>query len=73
MTPRMFYKAFLDGKIEHRDTFSSRELSEVPKFVRKKMKEKAELNSIKAEWVWRQEDIPPSVEEPLSTFEKTTE
>ena len=72
MTPRMFYKAFLDGKIEYRDTFSSRELSEIPKFVKRKMKEKAELNSIKAKWVWRQEDIPPSVEEPLSTFEKTT-
>ena len=47
MTPKMFYKAFMDGKIEHRDTFSNRELSEIPKFVRKKMKEKAELNSIK--------------------------
>ena len=37
------------------------------------MKEKAELNSIKTEWAWRKEDIPTSVEEPLSTFEKTTE
>ena len=73
MTPKMFYKAFMDGKIEHRDTFSNRELSEIPKFARKKMKEKAELNSIKTEWAWRKEDIPPSVEEPLSTFEKTTE
>lgn len=73
MTPKMFYKAFMDGKIEHRDTFSNRELSEIPKFVRKKMKEKAELNSIKTGWAWRKEDIPPSVEEPLSTFEKTTE
>ena len=63
----------MDGRIEHRDTFSSRELSEVPKFVRKKMKEKAELNCIKAERAWRKEDIPPSLEEPLSTFEKTTE
>ena len=73
MTPRMFYKAFLDGKIEHRDTFSSRELSEIPKFVKKKMKEKTEVNSIKTGWAWRKENIPPSVEEPLSTFEKTTE
>ena len=73
MTPKMFYKAFMDGKIEHRDTFSNRELSEIPKFVRKKMEEKAELNSIKTGWAWRKEDIPPSVEEPLSTFEKTTE
>ena len=73
MTPKMFYKAFMDGRIEHRDTFSSRELSEVPKFVRKKMEEKAELNSIKTKLSWRKEGIPPSVEEPLSTFEKTTE
>ena len=37
MTPKMFYKAFMDGKIEHRDTFSNRELSEIPKFVRKRI------------------------------------
>lgn len=39
MTPRMFYKTFLDGRIEHRDTFSNRELSEVPKFVRRRLEE----------------------------------
>ena len=52
MTPKMFYKAFMDGKIEHRDTFSNRELSEIPKFVRKKMKEKAELNIVNKSGAW---------------------
>lgn len=32
-----------------------------------------DLNCVKTEWAWRKEDIPTSVEEPLSTFEKTTE
>lgn len=73
MTRKMFYKEFLDGRIEHRDTFRIRELSEISKVVRKRMKEKAELNRIKMGRAWRKEDIPLSVEEPLSTFEKTTE
>ena len=37
----------MDGRIEHRDTFRIRELSEISKVVRKRMKEKAELNRIK--------------------------
>lgn len=72
MTPRMFYKAFMDGRIEHKDTFS-RELSQIPKFVQKRMAGKAELNGIKKKLAWRKEDVPPSVDEPLSTFEKATE
>ena len=36
---------------------SNQEISVKPKFVRKKMEEKTELNCIKAEWAWRQEDF----------------
>ena len=60
----------MEGRIEHKDTFSTRELSQIPKFVQKKMADKAELNRIKKKLAWRKEDIPPSVDEPLSTFEK---
>ncbi len=73
MTPKMFYKAFMEGRIEHKDTFSTRELSQIPKYVQKKMADKAELNCIRKNLAWRREDVPPSVDEPLSTFEKATE
>ncbi len=63
----------MDGKIEHKDTFSCRKLSQIPKFVQKKMADKAELNCIRKKLAWRREDVPPSVDEPLSTFEKSTE
>lgn len=49
MTPKMFYKAFMEGRIEHKDTFSTRELSQIPKYVQKKMADKAEMNCIKKE------------------------
>ena len=55
-------------KISYEAHANNLEISEKPKFVREKMEERTELNCIKAEWAWRQEDIPPSVEEPLSTF-----
>ena len=34
---------------------------------------KAEQNVVKKKLAWRKEDVPPSVDEPLSTFEKATE
>ena len=65
--------SFIDGRIKHNGIFSTKEFSQTPKFVQKKMADKAELNCIKKELAWRREDIPPSVDEPLYTFEKATE
>lgn len=44
MTPDDYLKAFDDGGIEHRDTFSKRVLDPTPKFVREKLK-RAEKNA----------------------------
>ena len=41
VTPNHFYRMFINGEIPHKDSFSARELSEVPKFVRKRMEESA--------------------------------
>lgn len=38
-TPNNFYKRFINGEIEKEDTFNNRELSEVPKFVQKKLEQ----------------------------------
>ncbi len=38
-TPDNYYKRFLNGEVEKKDTFSNRELSEVPRFVQKKLKQ----------------------------------
>ena len=37
-TPDNYYRRFRNGEIEKKDTFSKRELTEIPKFVQKKMK-----------------------------------
>ena len=42
-TPDNYYRRFMDGDIERKDTFIKRELSEVPKFVRKKLEATAGL------------------------------
>ncbi len=65
---------FLNGKIKHNDTFSKRKLSEIPKFVQKKMSNKIEEEEVKKElssWVIKQEIVPSKVE-PLSTFIEAT-
>ena len=36
-SPDNYYRRFMAGEIERKDTFSCRELSEIPKFVRKRM------------------------------------
>lgn len=41
VTPNRYYNMYVNGEIPHKDTFSRRELSEVPKFVRKKLSEQA--------------------------------
>lgn len=40
-TPDNYYRRYKKGEIEIKDTFSKRELTEVPKFVQKQMQEKA--------------------------------
>lgn len=40
ITPDNYYRMYQRGEIEHKDTFSKRELSEEPKFVRKKREKK---------------------------------
>ena len=48
MTPDAFYKAYMEGKTEHRDTFKDRVLDPTPKFVRQKLaraEEVAETNN----------------------------
>ena len=42
-TPNNYYRRFKRGEIEQKDTFSKRELSEEPKFVRKKRAKAAEV------------------------------
>ena len=48
-TPDNYYKRYKNGEIEKKETFSKRELTEVPKFVQKKMgkKDKQQENSDK--------------------------
>ncbi len=70
LTPRLFLQKFRDGEIEHKDTFSKRELSEIPKFVRKKMEEKIKKENKdreKAQWYGRNTDETSSAE-PFETF-----
>lgn len=40
-TPDNYYRRFKRGEIEHKDTFSKRELTEIPKFVQKKKDKRA--------------------------------
>lgn len=40
-TPDNYYRRFKRGEIEHKDTFSKRELTEIPKFVQKKKNKEA--------------------------------
>ena len=42
-TPDNYYRRFMEGELERKDTFTKRELSDVPKFVRKKLKASAGL------------------------------
>lgn len=42
-TPNNYYRRFRRGEIEHKDTFSKRELTEEPKFIRTKRAKKAEI------------------------------
>lgn len=42
-TPRNFYDRFINGEIERKDTFKNRELTEIPKFMRKTKKEKSAI------------------------------
>ena len=58
MNEIMFYMAFIDERIKHKGTFSTKEFSQIPKFVQNKMADKAELNRIKKKLAWRREDIP---------------
>mgnify|MGYP004668914101 FL=1 len=74
ITPSHYLSMFLNGKIKHNDTFSKRKLSEIPKFVQKKMSNKIEEEEVKKElssWVIKQEIVPSKVE-PLSTFIEAT-
>ena len=59
-TPDNYYKRFRRGEIEKRDTFSRRELTEEPKFVRKKR--------AKAAATEQEQDVPASVKS-VSTSE----
>ena len=59
-TPDNYYKRFRRGEIEKRDTFSKRELTEEPKFVRKKRAKAAETK--------QEQDVPTSVKS-VSTSE----
>lgn len=70
VTPSHFLKMFLNGEVEHKDTFNKRELSEIPKFVQKKMEAKMqeeEAVSKMASMFGRNTDTP-SREEALETF-----
>lgn len=59
-TPDNYYKRFRRGEIEQKDTFSKRELTEEPKFVRKKRAKAAETK--------QEQDVPTSVKS-VSTSE----
>lgn len=70
LTPSMFLEKFRNGEIEHKDTFSKRELSEIPKFVRKKMEAQIEEEKATQEsafWFGKRTN-GPSKEEALETF-----
>ena len=70
LTPALFLKKFKNGEIEHKDTFSKRELTEIPKFVRTKMEAKIQEEQKakeKASWYGRNTDEPSSAE-PFETF-----
>ena len=54
-TPDNYYRRFRRGEIEQKDTFSKRELTEEPKFVRKKRAKAAETK--------QNQDIPASAED----------
>ena len=45
-TPNNYYRRFRRGEIEHKDTFSKRDLTEEPKFVRMNRAKKAESEKI---------------------------
>ena len=40
-TPDNYYERFQNGEIEVKDTFSNRELTDIPKFVQKKLRKEA--------------------------------
>lgn len=44
-TPDNYYRRYKKGELEIKDTFSKRELTEVPKFVQKQMQEKAKAEN----------------------------
>ena len=68
-TPDNYYRRFRRGEIEQKDTFSKRELTEEPKFVRKKRTKRAE--SVKKQGV---EATEKGVSTSKNTFEgKTTD
>lgn len=74
VTPSHYLKMFLNGEIEHKDTFSKRELSKIPKFVKRKMEEKIEMEKTAAEnkpWYSKLNNVP-SKKEPLRDFIEAT-
>ena len=79
VTPNHFYRMFMSGEIPHKDTFSSRELSAIPKFVRKKMESAAaKLRAEQDAWPYSflnkgTDKDPKSIEEALEVFNDATD
>lgn len=75
VTPSHYLKMFMNGEIEHKDTFSSRELSAILKFVKKKMEEKIQEEKMAKEMaaVFGRNTNEPSKKKSLETFLKATE
>ena len=47
--PDLFYEKYMNGEMEHKDTFNKRVLTEVPKYVLKKMSTSKNENDEKNE------------------------
>ena len=79
VTANHFYRMFMAGEIPHKDTFSSRELSAITKFVRKKMesaaaKLRAEQDTCPYSFFNKGTDKDPkSIEEALEVFNDVTD
>ena len=78
VTPNHFYKMFMAGEIPHKDTFSSRNLSAIPKFVRKKMESVAVKLRTEQDWSYSffnkdTDKDPKSIEEALKVFNNATD
>ena len=70
---------FMAGEIPHKDTFSSRNFSAIPKFVRKKMESVAvKLRAKQDAWPYSffnkdTDKDPKSIEEALKVFNDVTD